>query len=110
MVIKRDILQLGGSLQKCSFFLGIIVFFKSQQHCWNPESEVILIVFAVASTFVGTAGLSIIANGVAFALGEVVVPFKFWGGKLEEATSIQRILAESNCTMVTDWETTLNMT
>eukprot|EP00434_Breviolum_minutum_P009632 symbB.v1.2.008482.t1/scaffold535.1/size190655/2 len=32
--------------------------------------QVILIVFAVASTFVGTAGLSIIANGVAFALGE----------------------------------------
>ena len=35
--------------------------------------EVILIVFAVSSTFVGTAGLSIIANGVAYALGEVLV-------------------------------------
>lgn len=34
-------------------------------------SQVVLIVFAVSSTFVGTAGLSIIANGVAFALGEV---------------------------------------
>ena len=33
--------------------------------------EVILIAFAVSSTFVGTAGLSIIANGVAYALGEV---------------------------------------
>lgn len=33
--------------------------------------QVILIVFAVSSTFVGTAGLSIIANGVAYALGEV---------------------------------------
>ncbi|CAJ1382537.1 unnamed protein product [Effrenium voratum] len=32
--------------------------------------QVLLIVFAVLSTFVGTAGLSIIANGVAFALGE----------------------------------------
>jgi len=41
---------------------------------------VILIVFAVASTFVGTAGLSIIANGVAFALGEVVVPLGFGVG------------------------------
>lgn len=35
--------------------------------------QVILIVFAVSSTFVGTAGLSIIANGVAYALGEVLV-------------------------------------
>lgn len=34
-------------------------------------SQVVLIVFAVSSTFVGTAGLSIIANGVAYALGEV---------------------------------------
>lgn len=33
--------------------------------------QVILIVFAILSTFVGTAGLSIIANGVAYALGEV---------------------------------------
>lgn len=32
--------------------------------------QVILIVFAILSTFVGTAGLSIIANGVAYALGE----------------------------------------
>lgn len=34
------------------------------------RNEVVLIVFAILSTFVGTAGLSIIANGVAFALGE----------------------------------------
>ena len=60
----------------------VLVFFKPQPHC-IAENEVILIVFAVSSTFVGTAGLSIIANGVAFALGEVY-PLGFGAGNWEK--------------------------